>query len=187
MIEIVLSSREKTYNLTVEDPIASAILVTIDDFIKDYHHPGTNKELLVSEYLKFLVLRIDRAAHHHATFESDDADQRVFQKFIGHMERELFESRKISYYCKHLGVSPRKLSLVCHEFRGQSAKNILDERLLNEVKYLLLHTTYSIKYISSLVGFSDQYQFSKYFKKHLRVSPTRYREVKRPVQVGEEA
>jgi AraC-like DNA-binding protein len=175
-IEIVLSSAQGKYKFLIEDPISAAILVTIDDFMKDYHRAGTNKTLLLSDYVKILLIKIDRAVILHSSDNNDNANQRVFQKFIFQIEQDFLKTRKVADYCQRLGVSPRKLSQVCIEFRSQSAKNILDERLISESKYFLMHTNYPIKYIALLMAFSDQYQFSKYFKKHMRISPTQFRE-----------
>lgn len=177
MVEIVLNSAQGIYKIKAEGVISGAILITIDDFMKDYEHPDTNKSLLFANYLKVLITKIERAGVLNSLDISENTNQIIFQNFICHVERDLFKTRNVSYYCKCLGVSPRKLALVCNEFRNKSAKNILDERLVSETKFLLVRTAHSIKYISSLTGFSDQYQFSKYFKKHAHISPSRYREV----------
>jgi AraC-like DNA-binding protein len=74
-----------------------------------------------------------------------------------------------------MGITSRKLTSLCRQFREKKAKDLIDERLVSESKRLLQFTSYPIKEISYLLGFSDQYQFSKYFKKHVKVSPVYYR------------
>jgi AraC-like DNA-binding protein len=177
MVEIVLNSTQGVYKFQVQDQIADAIMLTIEEFTQDYHRIGTNKTLLFSDYLKIILAKIERRAILQTEDLSKNTNQLIFQKFICLVERDLFLTRKVSYYCSCLGVSPRKLAEVCNEFRRKSSKNILDERLISECRFLLVETAYSIKNIASLTGFSDQYQFSKFFKKHVRVSPSRYREL----------
>lgn len=176
MIEIVLNSAQGKYKIKTDGVISGAILFTIDDFIKDYDHSDSNKSLVFANYLKILLNKIERTGVHHSLDLSENTNQNIFQKFIYLVERDLFKTRKVSHYSMSLGVSPRKLAQVCMQFRSKSAKNILDEHLVSESKFLLVRTVYSIKCISFLAGFSDQYQFSKFFKKHTFISPTQYRE-----------
>ena len=61
---------------------------------------------------------------------------------------------------KHTGKSPNEYII---ELRLQFAKNLLD------------NTNMSIKQISERVGYSDQYFFSRIFKKYLGISPQSYR------------
>ena len=72
----------------------------------------------------------------------------------------LSNSRYVTVFKKHMGKSPNEYII---ELRLQFAKNLLD------------NTNMSIKQISERVGYSDQYFFSRIFKKYLGISPQGYR------------
>lgn len=72
----------------------------------------------------------------------------------------LSNSRYVTVFKKHFKKSPNEYII---DLRLQFAKSLLD------------NTNMSIRQISESVGYSDQYFFSRLFKKHLGVSPLSYR------------
>jgi AraC-like DNA-binding protein len=62
------------------------------------------------------------------------------------------------------------------EDTGHSIKSYIDKTLLSESQEYLLLSNNSIKEIASLLKFKDQYYFSKFFKKHTGMPPSKYRE-----------
>ena len=61
------------------------------------------------------------------------------------------------------------------EDTGLSIKSFIDKTLLSESQEYLLLSEYSIKEIAELLKFKDQYYFSKFFKKHTGMPPSKYR------------
>ncbi len=79
--------------------------------------------------------------------------------------------KPIRYYADKLNVSPVYLSECIKKTTGKTAKNIIDEYLIIEIKSLLKHSHDSIAQVGSKVGFEDQSNFVKFFKKHSGHSP----------------
>jgi AraC-like DNA-binding protein len=59
---------------------------------------------------------------------------------------------------------------------GVSPKQFLTDLLLNEVKRRLARDEISIKEISYTLGFSSEFYFSKFCRKHMGLSPKQYRD-----------
>lgn len=83
--------------------------------------------------------------------------------------------RAVEFYAERQSITTRHLSSVVKSVTGKSASQIVALIVMNEAKVLLNSTKKPVSEISSILGFSDQYSFSHFFKKHLEVSPTQYR------------
>ena len=75
-----------------------------------------------------------------------------------------------------LGITPTQLNRVCRELLGKSALGAINARLLLEAERDLVYTFIGVKAIALSLGFSDAGYFSRFFSKHRRCTPTRFRE-----------
>lgn len=83
--------------------------------------------------------------------------------------------RSVEFYAGRQSITTRHLSSVIKTVTGKSAGEIIALIVMNEAKVLLNSSNKSVSEISSMLGFSDQYSFSHFFKKHIGESPTKYR------------
>lgn len=58
---------------------------------------------------------------------------------------------------------------------GVSIGKYVDQRLLAKAEYYLMNPTMTIKEISEILGFSDQFYFSKKFTQHHGINPSAYK------------
>lgn len=79
--------------------------------------------------------------------------------YLANLEN-LSNSRYVTIFKKQMGKSPNEYII---DLRLQLAKSLLE------------NTNMSIRQISESVGYTDQYFFSRLFKKHIGVSPQAYR------------
>ncbi|SEM25863.1 Helix-turn-helix domain-containing protein [Chryseobacterium taichungense] len=83
--------------------------------------------------------------------------------------------RSVEFYAGRQSITTRHLSSVVKAVTGKSASEIIALIVINEAKVLLNSSNKPVSEISAMLGFSDQYSFSHFFKKHLGESPTQYR------------
>ncbi|SMP34097.1 helix-turn-helix domain-containing protein [Chryseobacterium profundimaris] len=83
--------------------------------------------------------------------------------------------RSVEFYAGRQSITTRHLSSVVKTVTGKSASEIIALIVINEAKVLLNSSSKPVSEVSSILGFSDQYSFSHFFKKHLGESPTQYR------------
>ncbi len=83
--------------------------------------------------------------------------------------------RTVEFYAERQSITTRHLSSVMKTITGKSASQIIALVVINEAKVLLNSSKKPVSEISSILGFSDQYSFSHFFKKHLGESPSQYR------------
>jgi len=91
------------------------------------------------------------------------------------VEQHFIKWRSIGQYAELLGITAKHLTEVIKTETGQTALQILHDRLLLESQYLLKHSTQSIKECAYQLGFDTSSYFTRFFKTHSGISPQDYR------------
>ena len=73
-------------------------------------------------------------------------------------------------------VTPNYLSRLFKRVTGEGCNEYIVRKRIEQAKSLLSTTTLKVGEISIMVGYHDMNYFSLAFKKHIGVSPVRYRE-----------
>ncbi|MDH7447251.1 AraC family transcriptional regulator [Aquimarina sp. 2201CG14-23] len=92
------------------------------------------------------------------------------------IERECFESKKVSYYANKMGVTSKTLNNITQAVIGKSAKSCIDEIVILQIKRLLINSSLSFTEIAYQAGFSTPTNFFKYFRKKTGLSPKQFKE-----------
>jgi AraC family transcriptional activator of pobA len=96
-------------------------------------------------------------------------------RFLKILPQHFKEERSVQAYASLLNVTPKHLSQTLKEVSGRTAGSFIDEIVVMEAKILLSDITLTIGEVASYLNFSDQFFFSKYFKKQSGMSPSQYR------------
>ncbi len=96
-------------------------------------------------------------------------------KFKVTLQRDYKTAKKVSHYASELNVTPRKLTEMTEYVLGKSAKHVIIEKLIAESKKMLSYTNYTISQIAYELGFSDEGNFTNFFKKHTKKNPSEMR------------
>jgi AraC-like DNA-binding protein len=78
-------------------------------------------------------------------------------------------------YAELLYITPNHLNALCKEHLGMQAGEVIRNRIVLEAKRLLVNKNTSISEIAYYLNFADNSYFSKFFKKHVGVSPEEFR------------
>ncbi|WP_299680865.1 helix-turn-helix domain-containing protein [uncultured Dokdonia sp.] len=95
--------------------------------------------------------------------------------FKKYLEIHYTSEKTVSFYAEELNITTKRLLKATTKIHGKSPKEIIDYRVILEVKRLLSHTDQSIKEIAFLVGFNEPTNFVKYFRKHNNSTPASFR------------
>jgi AraC family transcriptional activator of pobA len=96
-------------------------------------------------------------------------------QFLKLLREHIKEQRSVNFYADLLYVTPKHLSTCVKEITGKTCGEIIDEVVVAEAKALLHNPELTIGHVADELNFSDQYFFSKYFKKRTGMSPSHYR------------
>ncbi|MGN1375704.1 MAG: helix-turn-helix domain-containing protein [Prevotella sp.] len=99
----------------------------------------------------------------------------LFIKFSKILLEENRNERSLKYYADRLCVTPKYLSAVCHAVSGKTATCMINKVMTERIRYLLDYSDLTIKEISQQLDFPCLSFFGKYVKKHIGMSPKKYR------------
>ena len=117
----------------------------------------------------------------HRFFTRDDMEghnrqDELFKKFIALIHENCLTEREVSFYADRLCISTKYLTGICRSItNGASAKQIIDQHVILEIKVLLQSTELSMQEIADRLGFPDQSYLGRYFKRYEGMSPGDYR------------
>ena len=99
---------------------------------------------------------------------------------------ELIESnwkveRSAAFYARQLCISPVTLNQLCKKYLGNNTKSIINERVVLEIKRMLVHTDLNILEIARETNFEDNAYFSRFFRNQVGLSPEKFRAEHRKV------
>lgn len=137
---------------------------------------GLNRSEAVYMLGRFLFRKLSELPESsRAAFTGDDTLSLYFQA-VGYIKDNLFRRISIKDITERFNVSERHLRRVFKRHTG----NLTLGRLINSTRIktsfeFLMRTDMSIAEIAARCGFSDQFAFSRAFKRMSRVSPSEYR------------
>jgi AraC family transcriptional regulator, transcriptional activator of pobA len=83
--------------------------------------------------------------------------------------------RTAKEFAGRLFVHPNYLNVLLKKYTGKNISAHIKARLLEESKVLLVETDWTLEKIGYTIGFSDQPNFSQFFKKSMGITPAEYR------------
>ncbi len=106
--------------------------------------------------------------------ESQPRSWRVVQKLLHYLNREYASDITGELLEKEFGGNFDYMNRVFKKATGETIFRYLNRVRINHAKALILNTPWKMSVIGSRVGFSDEYYFSRVFKKYTGKSPTEY-------------
>ncbi len=102
-------------------------------------------------------------------------DVQLHRQFQELLERDFAADHDAGHYADALGVTTGTLSRTLTALTSKPTKQLILERLMLEAARLLRFSDLSIKEIADRLGFSDQFAFSKAFKRQRGEAPLDFR------------
>lgn len=137
-------------------------------------HPD---EIVLRSYLQlFLAKSSSIKLRNMAVAETHLPKDEKMEQFMDFLEKNYLTLHKPADYANLLTMSANNLSKRCVRYYGKSPSLMIHERLILEAKKKLHLTRQSIKEIAFALNFSDEFYFSRFFKKFAKVSPQSFRD-----------
>jgi len=146
-------------------------------------YPGKNESirLCVSELIHF-ALRM--APTTIGAGQPISAPQRIFAVFMELIEVQFptdysynsIRLRSPKEFAERLNVHVRHLNKVVKKVADKTTSQLINERTMQEAKMLLSQTNWTVAKIAFVLGFAEANHFSVSFKKHVQLTPLKFRE-----------
>lgn len=108
------------------------------------------------------------------TFESTSKTY-IVEQIINYMDQHYSEKISLDQIAKNMYLSPFYISKIFKSEVGEAPINYLINVRMEKAKEILeKYSDISIQKVAAEVGYEDAYHFSKLFKKHYGVSPSKY-------------
>lgn len=87
------------------------------------------------------------------------------------VEQHFKNQRSVEFYANEMAVPTKRLTRITKALVGQTAKELIHNRVTLEIKRLLAHSNKSVKEIAAELEFDEPTNLVKYFKKQTGQSP----------------
>ncbi|WP_320054551.1 AraC family transcriptional regulator [uncultured Acetobacteroides sp.] len=137
----------------------------------------TRKEIVHHLFLSAIYILADiTIQYNQITFTELNRADKITKEYIQLVTANFRKERSLGFYAQKLGISPKHLSETIKQATGVTAGEIMNQAITNEAKVLLSTPERTINQIARELNFSDQYAFSKFFKRRTSLSPSAFRE-----------
>ena len=157
---------------------ANSVLPHIHRLTEEYS--GTSQDLqhipILTRELGILLLKAERLRNCQLSesVQLAESSPRLIA-FRDLLEQKYNNHWTAGMYADELGFSKKTLGMLTRKHLNRSPKEVIDQRLLLEIKRLLSHTDQSIKEIAIHLGFEDPSNLNKFFKRVQGHTPTTFR------------
>ncbi len=170
---IDLHKRVNSINYTEQNTEQFHEIIAIKEHIKRLEEPYNNIRKIEVKFLsKIIILKtIDSTASNN--FKGvRDKDFELFMEFRRLVDSDFRHNRKVQNYCDRLGVSAKRLNLLCKRYVNDTALDLIHERLSLEIKKLLIYEEIPLKEIAYSLGFDSQSALNKYIGQKFECTPS---------------
>ncbi len=170
---IDLHKRVNAINYTDSNIDQFREILGVKDHIKRLEQPYNNIRKIEVKFLsKIIILKtIDSTASNN--FKGvKDKDFELFMEFRRLIDNDFRHDRKVQNYCDRLGVSAKRLNLLCKRYVTDTALDLIHERLSLEIKKLLIYEEIPLKEIAYSLGFDSQSALNKYIGQKFGCTPS---------------
>ncbi|HMR68013.1 MAG TPA: helix-turn-helix transcriptional regulator [Anaerolineae bacterium] len=132
---------------------------------------------ILRNLLRVFVLKAERVKRTHSNVMLQDFGEEydLFIRFRANLENSYTSSRSVENYASALAITPKKLNKITQMYLGKTTKQTIDERIVLEIKRLLLHSHLTIQEIAQEMGFSDPTNMIKFFKRYTQFTPVQFK------------
>jgi AraC family transcriptional activator of pobA len=141
----------------------------------EYDQQQSGRDLMLQSLISVLLVSLSRRAEAQSSAQGPDRGREHVDAFTRLLETHYRQHLPIEHYAGALSISAAHLNALCRRLAGQSALQMINQRLLLEAKRCLVYSAMTVNQVSDSLGFSDPAYFSRFFKRGTGLSPKGFR------------
>ncbi len=147
-------------------------LIEIQEEIKNLQSDSAH---LLRSLLYYLLITLNRRYEEIHKLAKSFYKEALVMTFRKLLEDNIKVKQRVSEYAELMEVSSSHLNKLLKSYFGKSCSEIIKERLVLEVKKLLLFSNQSISEVSYELGFSEVSNFTRFCHQYLKMTPKEFR------------
>jgi AraC family transcriptional regulator, transcriptional activator of pobA len=148
--------------------ICAEVEYEIKNFQKDSLH-------IIRSLLYFAFVKLNRLYSKYYQISDETQNDSLIYQFKDLLEQNIRKSHQVAYYCNLLNIQPKKLNPMIKQQFGGTIKEVIQTRLLQEIKMELNYSKKTIAEIASELNFSEANNLTRFFNQLEGISPNAYR------------
>jgi AraC-like DNA-binding protein len=149
---------------------------------KEFDNEALCQYELIISYGEIFLIRASRIITGNRVREKSRIknEPHLLTRLIAAIEKYYSTRHSPAEYAKLLNVSVKTLNRITKSQLNKTVTNLIAGRIVTEAKRELYLSTKPVKEIAARLGFNDEAYFSRFFKRHTRMSPGIYRKTVNP-------
>lgn len=151
----------------------------IDEIFSKIVYEFTDKKDFFQDAIRLLLLelfvQVNRFQEKKISEKQYSNQQNIISNFEHLLEHNFQKEHYPKFYAERLAITPNYLNLVCKNYLGKTAGEMIRQCIVLETKRLLINSQLSISQISFELHFEDNSYFTKFFKQNTGLTPFQFR------------
>lgn len=160
---------------TLTPTLANGIELLFIGMLSEFEAEHEYKTDMLRSQLMEVLIKLSRVMPMTYQPNAPKHNIELMRQFEQLIELHFYQKRLPKDYAELLCISPNHLNSITNAMVGMSAGDIIRERVLLEVKRLLVNSDLLIGQIANVLNFDDNAYFSRFFKKYTGSSPETFR------------
>jgi AraC family transcriptional activator of pobA len=144
----------------------------------DLYTPSNNSAVIIRSHLNIMLLKLTELYETKAG-KSNKNDSIMIHSLSHLIDSYFIQEQQLGFYTSAFNISESQLNELCNKHFSCGLKKILQNRLMQEARKLLLSSELSVSEIAYKLNFEDNSYFNKVFKNKTGLTPKRFRDIHR--------
>ena len=141
----------------------------------DLYTPSNSSAVIIRSHLNIMLLKLSDLYEKKSGKSNNNS---ILIHSLSHMvESYYIKEQHLRFYTSAFNISESQLNDICHRNFNCGLKKILQNRLMQEARKLLLSSELSVSEIAYKLNFQDNSYFNKVFKSNTGLTPKRFRDI----------
>jgi AraC-like DNA-binding protein len=162
----------------LSDSEFNLFISTIKSIESEYesYTPSNNSAIIIRSHLNIMLLKLTEL--YEAKSGKSNNNDSILIHSLSHMVDSYFiQEQQLGFYTSAFNISESQLNDLCNQHFNCGFKKILQNRLMQEARRLLLSSDLSVSEIAYKLNFEDNSYFNKVFKNKTGLTPKRFRDI----------
>ena len=164
--------------ITLSDTEFSSVISTINSIQQEYefYTSTNNSAIIIRSLLNIMLLKLSEL-YEAKSGKSKNSDSILIHSLTHLVDSYFVQEQQLGFYTSAFNISESQLNDLCNKHFNCGLKKILQNRLMQEARKLLLSSELSVSEIAYKLNFEDNSYFNKVFKNKTGLTPKRFRDI----------